>query len=171
MIKRASGVDMTFMPSPVDVLLVSASASEAGVLAQIQRRAFDSEAAANGWNGPAGPEGYDTENGMLALMEGTEVLRIDLSGATVGGMVVINSGTVCRLVRIFVEPEHQRKGIGHRAFGLLLERYPAAAAWELDTPAWSKKNHRFYESLGFVKTGETDEGERGFRLFLYERRS
>ena len=157
------------MPSKEDVILVTALGSDAILLARIQGEAFDSESARCGRAGPGGPEGYDNEKGMLGLMTVSDVLRIDHHGRTVGGVAVTNSETRCRLVRIFVDPGNQGRGIGHLAFDRLLERYRDAAVWELDTPSWSSRNHRFYESLGFVKVGETDEGERGFRLYLYER--
>ena len=157
------------MPSIEDIVLVTATRSDATFLGRIQREAFDSESARCGRAGPGGPEGYDTEKGMLRLMTVSDVLRIDHQGMTVGGVAVTNSGTRCRLVRIFVDPGNQGRGIGRLAFDRLLERYRDAAVWELDTPSWSSRKHRFYESLGFVKVGETDEHERGFRLFLYER--
>jgi GNAT superfamily N-acetyltransferase len=154
-----------------DVHLVISSEDDAKALCRAQCEAFDAEARRLHWSGPRGPEGYDDIEGQLDLIRRTSFFRIVLAGKTVGGVAIVDSGNKCRLVRIFVDPTHQGMGIGHVAILQLMERYPNAAIWELDTPSWSLRNHRFYESLGFRKVDETDEGERGFRLFLYERRN
>jgi GNAT superfamily N-acetyltransferase len=158
------------MTAMKDVHLIISSENDAETLCHIQHAAFDVEARRMHWPGPCGPEGYDTEEGQLDLMQRTELFKIMHLGKTVGGVAMINSGNRCRLVRIFVDPSHQGKGIGRATFMQLFERYPNADMWELDTPSWSLRNHVLYESLGFRKVGETDEGDRGFRLFLYERR-
>lgn len=168
---NVSIVAQTTMTVMEDVHLVISSEDDAKALCRAQCEAFDAEARTLHWPEPHGPEGYDDIEGQLDLMRRTSLFRIVLAGRTVGGAAIIDSGNKCRLVRIFVDPAYQGTGIGHIAFLQLVERYPNAAIWELDTPSWSLRNHRFYESLGFKKIGETNEVERGFRLFLYERRN
>jgi GNAT superfamily N-acetyltransferase len=153
-----------------DVHLVTASPLDAEVLSIIQREAFDSGSADLHMSWAAGPDGYDTLDGMKDLSRCTDLLKIIYKGTTVGGAAVIDSGDSCRLVRMFLDPAHQGKGVGQRTFERLLERFPNANTWELDAPSWSLRNHRFYEGLGFLKVGETDKGDRGFSLFLFERR-
>jgi GNAT superfamily N-acetyltransferase len=151
------------------VRMVIASEADSEVLCRIQRAAFDSESQTHQWTGQVGPDGYGNREGLKELMGRTDLFKIVQGEITVGGVAVVDSEDSCRLVRIFIDPVHQGKGIGHDVFALLLERYPDATVWKLDTPSWSLRNHRFYESLGFRKVGETDRGERGFALFLYER--
>ena len=142
-----------------DVLLVFATEKDAEALCNIQHAAFDSESKMFHGSGPGGPEGYDTVEGLMDLMRRPDLFKIVYDGITVGGLAVVDPGVRCRMVRIFVDPLHQGKGIGSRAFGLLSKQYPNAVAWELDAPSWSLRSHRFYEGLGFVQVGETDAGQ------------
>lgn len=158
-----------FMIFTEDVDLAVSSENDAEGLYQLQRAAFDAESERFHRSGPFGPEGYDSIAGMVDLMGRTELHRIMYRGSTVGGLAVKVSGSVGRRVRIFVDPPHQGMGIGRTALLLLTDRYPNTTKWELNTPDWSSRNRRFYESLGFRKVGETDQGDRGFRLFLYEK--
>jgi GNAT superfamily N-acetyltransferase len=155
----------------VDVDLVISSEQDAERLCQLQRAAFDAESERFHRSRPFGPEGYDSVSGQVDLMRRTELYQIMFRGSAVGGLAVTVSGGAGRLVRIFVDPLHQGMGIGRTALELLTERHPDVSKWELDTPDWSSRNHSFYESLGFHKVGETDRGDRGFRLFLFERGS
>jgi GNAT superfamily N-acetyltransferase len=152
------------------VRLVIALEVDTEALCRIQRAAFDSESQLHQRTGHGGPDGYDTLEGIKELMERTDLFKIMHNETTIGGVSVIDSAESCRLVRIFIDPRHQGKDIGHKVFALLLERYPDAEIWKLDTPSWSLRNQHFYESLGFGKIGETDRGDRSFALFLYERK-
>ncbi len=153
-----------------DVTLSVATEKDAETLSNIQREAFDAESLMFHRKGSGGPSGYDTIEGQIDLMERTDFFKIEQNGSTVGGLAVAVSSGRCRMVRIFIDPSAQGKGIGQKAVALMFLRYPRNVVWELDTPSWSLRNHRFYEKMGFLKVGETDVGERGFPLFLYERR-
>jgi diamine N-acetyltransferase len=70
------------------------------------------------------------------------------------------------LWRFMVSAEHQRRGIGRTAMGLLLDRWRVMGAGsatlsvvEANTAALT-----FYESLGFQITGEREHGELVMRL-------
>jgi GNAT superfamily N-acetyltransferase len=156
------------MISDERVQLVIATEDDSVQLSQIQKAAFDEEARLFHRSEACGPEGYDTVSGQIALMQRTHFYKIMSDGAMVGGVAVIDSDRICRLVRIFMDPQNQGKGIGHAAFRSLMERYPTALKWELDMPSWSSRSHQFYQSLGFIKVGATDEGGRGFPLLLFE---
>jgi RimJ/RimL family protein N-acetyltransferase len=158
-----------FMIFTEEVDLAVSSENDAERLCQLQRAAFDAESERFHRSRPFGPEGYDIIYGLVDLMRRTELHRIMHRGSTVGGLAVTVSGSIGRLVRIFVDPSHQGMGIGRTALLQLMDRCPNVSKWELGTPDWSSRNHRFYESLGFRKVGETDQGDRGFRLFLYEK--
>ena len=166
--KVGSALSERMIPA-VDVDLVISSEQDAERLCQLQRAAFDAESERFHRSRPFGPEGYDSVSGQVDLMRRTDLYRITYRGSTVGGQAVTVSGGLGRLVRIFVGPPHQGKGIGRTALRLVMEMHPDVSKWELDTPDWSSRNHSFYESLGFHKVGETDRGDRGFRLFLFER--
>jgi GNAT superfamily N-acetyltransferase len=108
---------------------------------QPQRAAFDNESYLSQRSGANGPEGYDTVLGLMDLVRRTDLLKIVWKGTTVGGLAVKDSGRTCRLVRLFVEPRYQGMGIGWAAFKMVMEHYPDATRWELDTPSWPTRNH------------------------------
>ena len=64
-----------------------------------------------------------------------------------------------------MHPDYQNQGIGSQAMTFLEETYPHINQWTLDTPVWAKRNQRFYEKHGYVKTGTMMGGE----LVLYTR--
>jgi len=73
------------------------------------------------------------------------------------------------LWRLMVAAEHQRKGYGRRALELLLERVRSLpGATELGTSYVPAEGgpEAFYKGLGFVDTGEVDDGEEVCRLLL-----
>ena len=88
----------------------------------------------------------------------------------VGGLFYcVKSPAEYYLIRIFISPEYQNRGIGKEVFGKLDEIVTDARKWELDTPDWAVRNHHFYESLGYKKVREQPLPEAGFSLYVYER--
>lgn len=72
----------------------------------------------------------------------------------IGGVrtVAIEQGR--RVSPIFILPERQGHGVGSRVIELLEERYPEAQRWTLDTIRQETGLVRFYEGLGYRRTGE-----------------
>jgi GNAT superfamily N-acetyltransferase len=135
------------------VSLVEAVEGDAERLAEISKRAFDSDVEA-GASGPGGPPGYDSPEAYARLMRYLESYLILLEDSVVGAMMVGSRGEEHRVFeRIFVDPEHQNRGIGTRAFELLWELYPGVKLWTLGTPEWNVRTEHFYEKLGFVQVG------------------
>ncbi|MDP3062545.1 MAG: GNAT family N-acetyltransferase, partial [Chloroflexota bacterium] len=72
-------------------------------------------------------------------------------------MAVVVAPDCVKVNQLFVLPEHQGKGIGHRSMLLIIEE-----ARQLGLPVrlrTLKVNPRalaFYQRLGFMRTGETD---------------
>lgn len=58
------------------------------------------------------------------------------------------------LNRIFLSNKYQNKGFGTRIMNLIEKEFPSAIEWSLDTPHLNKRNHHFYEKLGYEKVGE-----------------
>jgi diamine N-acetyltransferase len=75
------------------------------------------------------------------------------------------------LWRLMVAAEHQSKGYGRRALELLIEYVrsrPNATELLTSFVPGERGPERFYRKLGFVDTGEIDEGEIVIRLALEE---
>ncbi len=151
------------------VELRKADLREAGTLAAISQRSFDSDLEI-GAPGPGGPPGYDDPDWHRRMMRAGDYYCLVEDGALVGGAIVFDKGSAeCELARIFLDPARHRRGIGTAAIALLIDRYPAALRWILDTPAWNPRTRAFYEGLGFTAYGTLMLDE-GFELVLYEKR-
>lgn len=143
-----------------DVVTIQHAAVEDGeTLTESCRRAFDSDSD-YGAPGSGGPPGYDSFEWNIDKIKNRylQYYKI-LEGSTiVGGFIVGDRGPgyqVCE--RIWVDPDHVRKGIGTKAFELVGEEYPSADLWALGTPEWNTRTNPFYQSLGFVQIGKTHE--------------
>jgi GNAT superfamily N-acetyltransferase len=69
---------------------------------------------------------------------------------------------------IFLAPDYQGRGIGSQALRFLAAAYPLARRWTLDTPVYALRNQHFYEKFGYVKVGQTSDGDTP--LIAYEKR-
>ena len=152
------------------VALRLARPEEAAALADISRRAFDSDLALGLAPGPGGPPGYDSASWQGQMMEAGRYHAVIVDGTLAGGAIVFGKGPGhCELGRLFLGPEWHRRGIGRQVLGLLFAAYPGTERWTLDTPTWNRRTRRFYEGQGFVAVGEIRHPD-GPDLVLYERR-
>jgi diamine N-acetyltransferase len=74
---------------------------------------------------------------------------------------------VCYLWRFLIDRGHQKRGYGQRALELLLDHVrgrPGATALTLSYVPGEGGPAPFYERMGFVHTGEEDEGEIVMRI-------
>ena len=132
-----------------------AKPEDAEILADISKRAFDSDENV-GAPGPGGPPGYDSPDHQRKLIENEagDYLKILYEGKIVGGTTVWKIGdTHHEIFNVFVDPEYHRKGIGRESFRLIMEKYPQAKRWTLDTPDWNIRTKAYYEKLGFRQYG------------------
>ena len=135
-----------------------AQPDDAAALADISRRAFETDSAVGG-TGPGGPPGYDTAAWQRSMMtKASAYWTLLLDGQLIGGAIVLSypRGRYY-LARIFLDPDYHRQGLGLRAMTALLATYPEARVWRLETPPWNRRTRAFYEKLGFRVVRETAE--------------
>lgn len=124
---------------------------DAGILTKICKVAFDDFSRNHNGNSEGGPPGYDSVDYQIGKMREAPYLKILLDDEIVGGILLIpKEPGHMMLGRIFIHPDHQKKGIGTRAMTYIEEAYPAEK-WSLETPTYAPENHRFYERLGYVR--------------------
>ena len=73
------------------------------------------------------------------------------------------------LWRLMIDKAHQRKGLGHAAVRLLIDHVrtrPGAKKLLVSHMSKADALGRFYGSLGFVYTGEEEDGEKVMVLEL-----
>ncbi len=128
-------------------------------LAAIGRLAFQADREKYG----LGPGIYENPSFLVPLLQKGDqsVRKLVVDGETIGVLItrpvepgVMHLGCLCVL------PSHHSMGYGSQALKLLEQAYPSACRWELDTPADSIKNRRFYEKNSFcvVKYTPMDQG-------------
>ena len=138
-----------------EVSVEKAVPEDAGILADISKRAFDSDVEV-GAPGEGGPDGYDSIQAHRRDTESTRLdyLKVLYNGKIVGGMRVYKMGEGhYEIFGVFIDPDYHRKGIGKKSFEMILNRYPDGMRWTLDTPNWNIRTKNFYEGLGFVQYG------------------
>ena len=137
------------------IRIVNAVEQDADLLAGISQRAFHTDVEVGAPEpGPDGPPGYDSPAFHRKILAYLECYTIHRDDEIVGGVLVGRAGEGHRVLeRIFVDPNHHRRGIASRAMALLWARYPAAKLWTVGTPEWNVRTKAFYEQLGFVQVG------------------
>jgi GNAT superfamily N-acetyltransferase len=132
-----------------DVQLVRAADEHAALLAEMSRRAFHTDVTC-GAPSEVGPPGYDSAEAHLRFMRTSDCLEIVCANDIVGAVMILSHGAghyeYCGL---FVDPARHNRGIAARALELTWRRYPDAARWTAETPAWNTRTAHFYEKLGF----------------------
>ena len=141
------------------VKILRADISDAEKLTEVCKRSFDSDKD-YGAPGEGGPPGYDSVdwNASMITSRIVDYYKILHSDIIVGGFIAGQRQPGYRVCeRIFVDPDYQRMGIGTQAFHYIWRIYPDAIVWTLGTPEWNTRTNRFYESVGFVQIGFTNE--------------
>jgi replication factor A1 len=139
------------------VSLERAEEYEAEILAEISKRAFDSDIECGALN-PGGPRGYDSPKAIVGNIKYTEYYKIMLDNMILGAILVCprseKHGEICGL---FVDPEFHNKGVATRAFKLIYENYPEVEVWTLGSPEWNVRTKHLYEKLGYEQIGWTKD--------------
>lgn len=78
-------------------------------------------------------------------------------GAIVGGAILYLKNDVLEVGRVFVEPEHFRKGYGIFMMREVEDMFPEAKEFVLETPVWNVRTNSFYHKLGYRETKRDQE--------------
>lgn len=153
------------------ITLERATSADAAQLTEVQTRTFDADSRGHGQGERGGPPGYDSVAWQIDMMQRGQYFKIIAGQRIIGGAIVFDYGYGhFELGRIYLDPDFQNRGLGSIAMQLIEQQFSDAERWTLDTPDWAKRNHHFYEKLGYVKVGEEVVEElAGLRLFLYEK--
>lgn len=158
------------MVNPEKIRLIRAKTEDAERLADISKRAFDSDIYV-GAPEEGGPPGYDSPESHVDLMKRCDYYKILYNGRIVGAFIVAKKrGGHYACQRMFVDPEFQNQGVATRAFKMVWEMYKDAKVWTLDTPEWNIRTKHFYEKLGFAQVGWINVAPApAWRLRFYEK--
>jgi ribosomal protein S18 acetylase RimI-like enzyme len=137
--------------------ILRAKTQDSTVLAEISKRSFHSDVICGGV-GEGGPPGYDSTQWQSMIMKKSDYYKVMMEGTIIGGIIIFHKEAGhYYLGRIFLDPEFHRKGIGTKVMQLIINQYPFAKKWTLETPPWNTRTREFYKKQGFVVVGENNE--------------
>ncbi|MBR4189980.1 MAG: GNAT family N-acetyltransferase [Kiritimatiellae bacterium] len=131
--------------------LSKADSSDALALNGISKRAFDSDILV-GAPSPGGPPGYMSLPFHTEMARQGHLYKLTDQGRIVGGAILFLENGVLNVGRIFIAPEHFRKGYGILMMREVENLFPEANEFALDTPVWNVRTNRFYSKLGYKET-------------------
>jgi replication factor A1 len=138
---------------PRKIYLEDTASEDADILAQISRKAFETDYLVGAPTKSGGPPGYNSAQFQHRMMKFLTYKKIILNEKIVGG-VAYNSKKKGNFIleRIFIDPEHHKQGIASEVMNMLFNEYPNVV-WTLDTPEWNIRTKEFYEKHGFHQVG------------------
>ena len=152
-----------------DVEVVRATPAEAGLVAELVREGFRSEAERYG---VMIPPMHETSDDVLAALDDGDVTLLGLIGgepvATVRGHTQEDGSVMVR--RLAVLPRARRNGVARSLMEVLEAAYPDATRFEIFTGIDTTPAIALYESLGYVRTREEEQVPGVVIVYLEKRR-
>ena len=141
----------------MNLQFMKAGTSDALVLTGISKQAFDSDVEA-GADSSCGPPGYQSVSFHVKMARMNHLFKlVDESGVILGGAILFRQGDTLNVGRIFIDPQHFRKGYGIFMMRKIEALFPDVNVFTLDTPAWNTRTNAFYTRLGYsVEKRSTD---------------
>ena len=128
---------------------MKAGTADAPVLTGISRQAFDSDAEA-GAASAGGPPGYRSVSFHVRVARTNHLFKLaDENGVILGGAILFRQGDTLNIGRVFIDPQHFRKGYGIFMMQEIEAMFPDVKAFRLDTPVWNTRTNAFYTRLGY----------------------
>ena len=135
---------------------VKASTSDALTLNGISKRAFDSDVHV-GAPLAGGPPGYMSVPYHTKMARSNHLYKLLDNDLIVGGAILFLDKGKLNIGRIFVNPEHHRKGYGIYMMQEIEAMFSDVKEFVLDTPLWNVRTNTFYTKLGYVEKRRDQE--------------
>ena len=133
----------------MNLQFTKAGTSDALVLNSLSKQAFDSDAEV-GAASQGGPPGYQSVPFHLKMARMNHLFKLtDENGVILGGAILFRQGDTLNVGRIFIDPQHFRKGYGAFMMREIEALYPDVKVFTLDTPVWNTRTNTFYTRLGY----------------------
>ncbi len=140
----------------MNLQFLKAGTSDAPVLNAISKHAFDSDIEV-GAPAAGGPPGYMSLKYHMKMARSGHLFKLTENGLIIGGAILFPDGETLNISRIFVNPDHYRKGCGIWMMHEIEALYPDIKIYALDTPAWNIRTNSFYQKLGYTEVKRNDE--------------
>ena len=135
---------------------VKAGTSDALTLNGISKRAFDSDVQV-GASSAGGPPGYMSVSYHTKMARSNHLYKLVDNGLIVGGALLFPDKDKLNIGRIFVSPEHHRKGYGIYMMQEIEAMFSDVKEFVLDTPIWNVRTNTFYTKLGYIEKSRDQE--------------
>lgn len=133
----------------MNLRFMKAGTSDALVLNSISKQAFDSDAEV-GAASRGSPPGYQSVSFHVKMARMNHLFKLaDENGVILGGAILFRQGDTLNIGRIFIDPQHFRKGYGIIMMQKIEALFPDVKVFTLDTPAWNTRTNAFYTRLGY----------------------
>ena len=133
----------------MNLQFMKAGTADAPVLNALSKLAFDSDMTV-GAPSAGGPPGYQSVSFHLKMARMNHLFKlVDESGVILGGAILFRQGDTLNIGRIFIDPQHFRKGYGILMMREIENLFPDVKAFTLDTPVWNTRTNAFYTRLGY----------------------
>ena len=132
-----------------------AGTSDALVLNAISKHAFDSDTEV-GAPSAGGPPGYMSLKFHMKMARSGHLFKLTEDGLIIGGAILFPDGDTLNVSRIFINPDHHRKGYGICMMREIEALFPDVKTFTLDTPAWNNRTNSFYLKLGYTEVRRND---------------
>lgn len=134
---------------PMSLRFVKAGTADAPVLTGLSKLAFDSDVEV-GASFPGGPPGYQSVSFHVRMARMNHLFKLaDGNGVILGGAILFRQEDTLNIGRIFIDPQHFRKGYGILMMREIEGMYPEVKVFALDTPVWNVRTNAFYTGLGY----------------------
>ena len=144
---------------------LKAGISDALTLNGISKRAFDTDVFIGGPSAE-GPPGYMSVSFHTKMAKQGHLYKLTEEGLIVGGAILFLQGDALNIGRIFVAPEHFRKGYGSFMTQEIESMFTGVKEFTLDTPDWNIRTNSFYTKLGYTEI----KRDKGFVYYLKRKR-
>ena len=142
---------------------LKAGTADAVCLMCISKKSFDSDGEV-GAKCAGGPPGYNSLSFHTKMARMNNLYKLVDDYKIVGGALLFLKDDELNVGRIFVAPEHFRKGYGIFMMQQIEENFPEVKVFTLDTPIWNVRTNAFYQKLGY------EEVKRDGDFVYYEKR-
>ena len=141
----------------MDLKFMKAGTADVLVLNSISRQAFDSDTEV-GAASRGGPPGYQSVSFHVRMARMNHLFKlVDGNGVILGGAILFRQGDTLNVGRIFIDPQHFRKGYGIFLMQEIEAMHPDVKAFTLDTPVWNTRTNAFYTRLGYSEVKRDKE--------------
>ena len=129
---------------------VKAGTADALVINGISKRSFHSDVEV-GAHCKGGPPGYMSIQFHTKMARTNHLYKLLADGLIIGGAILFADGDKLNIGRIFIDPEHHRKGYGIYMMREIEGMFPDVKEICLDTPVWNIRTNSFYQKQGYTE--------------------